>query len=152
VLVFIAAGCYEAPDRWAAANKAAEEKRDAVAEQAVSGGSFNKFFPAVEAPWDIVYQQEKDGFAQAGLTQDGKEVAVLTVADLTSNPSAKDKYQGSPLTIAGFPAAQVGSSATAVLVADRYQVQVRSADPAFDETARERWLAQFDLQGLSAVK
>ncbi len=116
-----------------------------------AGGEFNKFFPQVAAPLDLVYTQEKEGFAQAELSDDGEEVATLSVSDTATNPSARDKFADSDMKIAGYPAAAVGSQGTALLVAGRFQVQVRSRVDSFTEDDRSEWLSRFDLDGIAAL-
>jgi len=138
------------PTRWDQAERASRANPSAVSEEAVPGGSLNRYFPKAEAPFDLVYKQEKSGFAQASLRRAGRPVATLSISDTVSNPSAADKYRGSSRTVAGFPAAAIGSQGTGVLVADRFQVQVRSTDPCFTESDREAWIGKFDLNRLSA--
>jgi hypothetical protein len=96
----------------------------------------------------VQFTQEKEGYAQADLLRDGKKMAQLSISDTDSNPSARDKFKPGARTIAGHPSATVGSLGTAILVANRYQVQVRSIDPAFTAQEREAWLNQFQLGGL----
>ena len=116
-----------------------------------AGGEFNQFFPQVASPLDLVYAQEKEGFAQAELSDDGEEVATLSVSDTATNPSARDKFVDSDLEIAGYPAAAVGSQGTALLIAGRYQVQVRSRVDSFTADDRSEWLSRFDLEGLASL-
>lgn len=123
----------------------------AVAEDAVSGGSLNAFFPAAEAEYDVVYAQEKTGLAQAKLKQAGTEVAVLSIADIRNNPTAAQKYTDSAETLAGYPLAAQGSTGTGILVADRFQVKVQSRAETFTEGDRQTWLEKFDLDGLAAL-
>ena len=69
-----------------------------------------------------------------------------------NNPTAATKFADSESEISGYPAVTQGNSGTAVLVGDRYQVKIRSKDPAFDANDREKWLSKFDLRGLSKLK
>ena len=124
----------------------------AVAKKSEQGSSFNKFFPKAGEGYDRVYTQEKKGFAEAKLKKDGKDLAVMAISDTLNTPSAAAKFQQSTATIGGFPSVQQGSTGTAVLVADRYQVKVLSRDPSFTARDREAWLAKFDLKGLSRLK
>ncbi len=124
----------------------------AVAKDATQGSEFNKFFPKPEPGYERVYTQEKKGFAEAKLKKAGKEVAMLSISDTSSVPSAADKYQKSTEKIGGFPTIEVGNTQTGVLVAKRYQVKVLSRDPSFDKSARQSWIAKFDLNGLAKVK
>lgn len=116
------------------------------------GGEFNRFFPKQSGEWDIVYKQEKSGFALASLQKDGEEVAMLSITDLRSNPSAAEKYQRPEKQIAGYPAVAIGSQGDGVLVASRFQVQVRSQSKQFTPGNREDWIQRFDLEGLSQLQ
>ena len=150
-LMFLSlAGCQDEPTRWDEVQQETEGRNSpAVSEDSVEGGDLNRFFPKVESPFDIVFKQEKQGFAQVSLQKDGQELAVLSISDTTDNPDAKNKYQDSDQTLDGHPMAAAGSKGTAILVADRYQVQARSMDPSFGEAERKEWLQKFDLKSLS---
>jgi len=117
-----------------------------------AGGTFNKFFPQKTGDSDIVFIQEKVGFAEAKLKQSGKEAATLSIADIVGRSGAADKFSSSTMTIAGYPAAQSGSQGTAVLVKNRFQVQVRSKEDSFTADDRRQWLEKFDLRGLENLK
>ena len=150
------AGCTQAPpSRFEQAQQEStqgSQRNQTVSKDAESGGSFNQFFPDASDDFELIYTQEKDGFAQAKLKREGKEMAVLSVFDTISNPDATQKFQDSSQTIDGYPAVQQGSKGTAVLVAERFQVKALSSDPSFAERDRETWLAQFDLNGLAQLK
>jgi hypothetical protein len=149
--LLVAAGCEKTPTRWDEAQQASRGK-PAVANASQSGAAFNRFFPKVEAPFDLVYKQEKSGFVEASLKRDGKEVALLTISDTTNNPVAAEKYEESLEKLGEYPLATVGSQGTGLLVANRYQVQVRSMDESFTEEDRREWLEQFDLTELSQLQ
>jgi hypothetical protein len=152
LLAVAASGCQKSePDRWAKAQKSSTESPEAVSTESVEGSAFNRFFPQVEQPWDIVFKQEKTGFAQASLQNDGREMAVLSVSDTKNNPSAADKYRDAQTQIAGQPRAEIDGNTTGVLAGDRYQVQIRSMDPAFGPQEREAWLAKFDLEAIGRI-
>lgn len=128
-----------APATTAPANKAAVEP----------GKAFNRLFPKDGDGFDVKFTQEKDGYAQADLLKGGKKMAQLSISDTNANPSARDKFNGVTKKLGGFPLAAVGSQGTAVLIANRYQVQVRSLDPAFSAAEREVWISKFNLGGLA---
>lgn len=143
-------GCQKEPTRWDEVQEQTQgTNAPAVSEDSVEGGDLNRFFPEVESPFDIVFKQEKQGFAQASLQEDGTEMLVLSISDTTNTPDAKEKYQSSDQKLDGHPMAAAGSKGTAILVADRYQVQARSMDPSFGEAERIQWLQKFDLKSLS---
>jgi hypothetical protein len=124
----------------------------AVAKEATQGSEFNKFFPDAKDGFERIYTQEKKGFAEAKLKKDGKDVAMLSISDTTSLPSAAQKYAQSTEKILGFPTVEVGTTQTGVLVADHYQVKVLSRAPSFDKGDRQAWISRFDLRGLSKLR
>ncbi|VXD21838.1 conserved exported hypothetical protein [Planktothrix serta PCC 8927] len=126
--------------------------KPAVAQKPVSGGSFNKFFPKSQDGYNVVFTQEKTGFAEAKLNEGGQNVAMLSINDVANNPSAATKYKSSSQTIEGFPAVTQGTNTTAILVANRYQVKVQSRSASFGANNREEWIEKFDLNGLSRLK
>jgi hypothetical protein len=134
-----------APDRSAVGTKPLPAKP-------VAGSVFNKLFPKDGDGYNVTYTQEKSGASLAELTKGGKKLAQLSITDTAGNPPARDKFKTGSQAVAGFPAASVGDLGTAILVGDRFQVQVRSADPAFTADQRAAWLAKFDLAGLQGVQ
>lgn len=116
------------------------------------GSEFNKFFPQQEGEWDLVYKQEKQGFALASLRRDGEELALLSITDLRSNPEAAEKYVDSTGEIKGYPTAEIGSKGLGMLVGSRFQVQVRSESDDFTARDRAEWIRRFDLEGLEGLK
>jgi hypothetical protein len=146
-----------APSRWDTAQDApaieapASEPASATAADILPGSSFNAFFPAEGNGYERIYTQEKSGFAEAKLKQDGAELAMLSVSDTAANPAATTKYQSSDRTIAGYPAKDIGSTATGILVGDRLQVKVLSRNDDFGVSDREVWLEKFDLAGLESL-
>ncbi len=119
---------------------------------ATAGGNLNKFFPQKTGDADVVFIQEKAGFAEAKLKKSGKEVATLSIADIAGRSGAADKFNNSAMMIAGYPAAESGSQGTSVLVKNRFQVQVRSKEDGFTANDRRQWLEKFDLRGLEQLK
>ena len=154
VLLLVSACQSQPPSRFDQAQQESSQQKSgqAVAKEATQGSKFNKFFPGTQAGYERVYTQEKKGFAEAKLKKDGKDVALLSVSDTTSLPTAASKFQNSTKKIAGYPALEVGSTQTAVLVGDRYQVKVLSRDPSFTPSDREAWLEKFKLDGLAKLQ
>ena len=157
--VFFLASCLlltscqqETPSRFDAAQQESTSKgATAVVDSATSGGTFNRYFPDSGDGYQRVYSQEKKGFAQAKLNRDGKEIAILSISDVSNNPSTVDKFQNSTNQIQGYPVVNQGSTGTALLVDDRYQVKIRSKDASFTESDRTEWLGKFNLRGLSKL-
>lgn len=129
-----------------------QKKGQAIAKDATQGSEFNKFFPQASDGYQRVFTQEKKGFAEAKLKQDGKDVAVMAISDTTSLPAAAAKFSNSTKKISGYPALEVGNTQTAILVNDRYQVKVLSRSPSFTAADREAWIQKFNLSGLSRLK
>jgi hypothetical protein len=152
-VLFLTTSCTkQAPSPFDQAQQESRAKgATAVVKEAESGGSFNRYFPNASNGYQRVYTQEKKGFAEAKLTRDGKEVAVMAISDTLNNPTAKTKFQSTQETIGGYPAIKQGSNSTALLVGDRYQIKVSSRDASFAESDRQEWLSKFDLRGLSRL-
>src|SRR5262245_34049175 len=148
-LTLCMAGCYKEASRWEAAQQATEGRKTSVAESAVDGSVFNQFFPKQGEGFNIVFKQEKSGFAQASLQQDGKELAVFSIFDTVSNPDARSKYGTVAEQIAGYPVVTAEAKSLSALVANRFQVQVRSTDRGFGESDRIELLQMFDVAGIS---
>jgi hypothetical protein len=137
------------PSRWEDAQPTTEAQLVVSDGDVIKGSEFNQFFPEASDPFNVVFLQEKEGFAEAKLEYEGDEVATLAISDTANNPSARDKYGQSTKRLAGYPLVAVGSNGTAILVADRFQVQVRSKAEDFAAEDRESWLQEFDLKGLA---
>jgi hypothetical protein len=153
LLLFITA-CSSTPSRYSQVQKDTTRRGapSAVVKTAEKGGTFNKFFPDPTRSYEVVPTQEKKGFAEYKLIKDGKTVAMLSISDTSSLPTAAAKYKNSSETVAGYPAVDQGTTATGVLVNDRYQVKVLSRDPAFTKEDRVAWLQKFDLRGLAKLE
>ncbi len=154
VLLLITSCAKEPPSRFEQAQQQSSQQKSgqAVVKDATQGANFNKFFPSAGSGYERVYTQEKKGFAEAKLKKDGKDVAMLSISDTKSTPSAATKYQQSTKKIGGYPALEIGTTQTGVLVNNRYQVKVLSRDPSFTPRDREAWLQKFDLNGLSRLQ
>ena len=145
-------GCGKEPTRFDKVQQETRRGPAAVSKQALAGSLFNKFFPKAEGDYDVIFSQEKAGFAQAKLVKKGEDVATLSVFDTVSNPEALDKFKATEERFGDYPIAEVGSSGSAVLVADRFQVQIRSQDANFSRFDREDWLKKFDLANLARLQ
>lgn len=123
-----------------------------INQKSVSGAKLNKFFPSASSGYNIVFQQEKKGFAEAKLKKSGQDLAMLSINDVANNPSAVAKFKNSSDEIDGYPSVEVGKNQTSVLVGDRYQVKARSLADDFSPSDREDWIEKFNLSGLSRLK
>lgn len=154
VLLLVTSCTPKTPGRYDQVQKESTQQRSgqAVAKNAEQGSSFNKYFPKSGDGYQSVPAQEKKGFAEYKLNKDGKNVAMLSINDTISTPTAAAKYKQSTQKIAGYPAVDIGNTQTALLVNDRYQVKVLSRAPSFTKSDREAWLQKFDLNGLSRIR
>jgi len=124
----------------------------AVAKTAEQGATFNQFFPDHVQGYEIVPAQEKKGFAEYKVNRDGENVAVISISDTTSLPTAAIKYQSSDFKVGDYPAVDQGAMATGLLINNRYQVKVLSRSPAFTRDDRIAWLEKVDLKGIALLK
>lgn len=153
VLLLITACTPKEPGRFDQVQKESTQQKSgqAVAKNATQGGEFNKFFPSADGGFERVYTQEKKGFAEAKLKKDGKDVALLSISDTTSTPTAAAKFSNSTKKIDGYPAVEVGNTQTAILVG-KYQVKALSRDPSFTASDRAAWIEKFNLAGLAKLQ
>ncbi|MFQ4138241.1 hypothetical protein PGN35_018175 [Nodosilinea sp. PGN35] len=153
-LVLLVTACSSAPSKYDQVQKDTTGFRApaAVDKKAEKGGTFNAFFPGDQGDYNVIPYQEKKGFAEYKLEQGGKTLAMLTISDTTGIPGSAEKYGTATQSIGGFPAVEQGTTATGVLVNDRYQVKVLSRDPSFTKEDRVAWLQKFDLKGLAQLR
>jgi hypothetical protein len=151
-LLLLTSCAQTSPSRYQAVQQQSSKKgATAVVRQSLKGGEFNSFFPAEQDGYKRVYTQEKKGFAEAKLSKDGKDLAVMAISDTLNMPTAKVKFADSTKKIAGYPAVEQGTSTTALLVGDRYQVKVLSRSPSFTAKDRAAWLEKFKLGELAKL-
>lgn len=131
--------------RWDnAADAAAQAPPPKPTAPVAEGSSLNAAFPKDgDGGYKRVFTQEKDGFAEAKLQKDGKDVATLSASDTNANPEAKAKFSDAKEKLGEWPMMTVGKNQTTVLVRDRWQVKVSS--PTLDHEARKTILGTFDL-------
>jgi len=154
LILFVTACAPNPPSRYAQVQKETTQRgaAPAVAKTAEQGAKFNQFFPTKVRGFEIIPTQEKKGFAEYKVNQGDKTVAMLSISDTASLPTAAAKYQQSSSKIAGYPSVEQGTTATGILVNDRYQVKVLSRDPSFTQADRAAWIQKFDLRGLAKLK
>ena len=96
-----------------------------------------------------MFSANKKGYAEAKLSKDGKEVALLAITDLNGKDADKKKFEGATEQVDAYPVATFGKNKTMILVKDRYQVSMSS--PTLNHASRKGLLSKFDLRGLSAA-
>ena len=117
---------------------------------ALPTGSFNKFFPKDgDGGYKRIFSADKEGYAEAKLQKDAKDVAMLSISDTERLATAKGKFEAATEKLEGYPVIKVGNNQTTVLVKDRFQVKVSS--PTLDHEARKSILGTFDLKGLGSL-
>ena len=150
LLLFTALACSKEKKstRWDEAADAATQRTTSATASATApvaeGSNFNAAFPKDgDDGYKRVFTQEKDGFAEAKLQKDGKDVATLSVADTNANAEAKTKFADAKEKLGDSPMMTVGKNQTTVLVGGRWQVKVSSQ--TLDHEARKAILGKFDL-------
>ncbi|KEF43182.1 MAG: hypothetical protein ER33_00100 [Cyanobium sp. CACIAM 14] len=125
---------------------------DVPSAQVVNGTAFNRLFPKPEPGEQLVFTQEKRGFSQARLRQGDQIKALLSISDMLTAPEAREKFRAAPERLQGWPLVEQGSQASALLVADRFQVKVIGQGEGLDAGSRHDLLGAFDLRGLAALE
>jgi hypothetical protein len=119
--------------------------------EVVNGTAFNRLFPKAQAGETIVFTQEKRGFSEARLKSGAQTRALLAISDTSSAPEARNKFLSPVQRLQGWPLVEQGSQASALLVADRFQVKVIGQGSGLDQEQRHELLGAFDLAGLAAL-
>jgi len=124
---------------------------DVAKREVVNGTQFNRLFPTPQPGEQLVFTQEKRGFSQARLKR-GEEVrALLSISDVITAPASLGKFQHSSDMLQNWPLVDQGSQASALLVADRFQVKVIGQGSGLDATQRHELLGAFNLPALAAL-
>ncbi len=125
---------------------------DVPTQQVVNGSAFNRLFPAAEAGTSLTFSQEKRGFSEARLKSGDAVLALLAISDTITAPEARAKFDLARERLDGWPLVEQGEHASALLVADRFQVKVIEQNGALDVGKRHEVLERFDLQGLASLR
>ena len=131
---------------------AAQVAAQAAVAKMVGGEKFKGFFPAADMDGATTKLEKpaKEGFFEVSYKKDKDEVAVMVITDTVGEPRVKDDYKGVKDTAGGYPLKTSGYFKSAILVGDRYQVQITSQRLKPDR--RKAWLEKVDLKGLAALK
>jgi hypothetical protein len=119
--------------------------------EVVNGTLFNRLFPKPQTGEQLVFTQEKRGFSQARLKQGAEVRALLSISDMASSPASRNKFIHSEERLQSWPLVDQGSQASALLVADRFQVKVIGQGNGLDVQQRHELLGSFDLSALAAL-
>lgn len=136
----------------AAPTSTASAAAAAAVARMVDGQKLSPFLLSASAAGatERVDRPAKEGFAEAVYKKGKDDLATVTITDTAGVPAVRDDYQGLKETAAGYPLKTSGYTKSAVLVADRFQVQVLS--PRLKAPERKAWLEKMDLKALGAVK
>ncbi|WP_254943998.1 hypothetical protein [Cyanobium sp. AMD-g] len=125
---------------------------DVPLSQVVNGTAFNRLFPEPDDGDQLVFTQEKRGFSEARLKHGGQVKALLAISDVTTAPEARRKFETSQSRLQGWPLVEQGPQATALLVADRFQIKVIGQGDGLAAEQRQDLIGRFNLRGLAALK
>jgi hypothetical protein len=117
----------------------------------VNGPAFNPLFPELHPGEQLVFTQEKRGFSQARLKEGETTKALLSISDVLTSPSSRAKFDGAKLELQSWPLVDQGTQASALLVADRFQVKVIGQGAGLSADDRHDLLNAFDLKALAAL-
>lgn len=124
---------------------------DIPTREVVNGTRFNRLFPTPQADEQLVFTQEKRGFSQARLKRGAEVTALLSISDVANAPASRDKFASAAERLRNWPLVEQGSQASALLVADRFQVKVIGQGAGLDVEQRHGLLGAFNLEGLAAL-
>lgn len=117
----------------------------------VNGPAFNPLFPKLHPGEQLIFTQEKRGFSQARLKEGDTTKALLSISDVLTSPTTRAKFSGARLELQSWPLVDQGTQASALLVADRFQVKVIGQGAGLTADDRHDLINAFDLKGLAAL-
>lgn len=117
----------------------------------VNGPAFNPLFPKLHPGEQLIFTQEKRGFSQARLKEGDTTKALLSISDVLTSPTTRAKFSGAKLELQSWPLVDQGTQASALLVADRFQVKVIGQGAGLTADDRHDLLNAFDLKALAAL-
>jgi hypothetical protein len=134
------------------ATTTAQAAASAAVAKMVDGERFKPFFPAagMDGATEKAERPPKEGMMEVAYKNGKDDVAVMVITDTAGEPRVRGDYAGTKDTAGGFPLKTSGYFKSAILVADRYQVQLTSQRLKADQ--RKAWLEKVDLAGLKALK
>jgi hypothetical protein len=124
---------------------------DVPTREVVNGPAFNRLFPKPQPGEELIFTQEKRGFSQARLKAGDSTKALLSISDVITAPETRKKFSGTSQQLRSWPLVEQGPQASALLVADRFQVKVIGQGTGLDQEKRHELLDAFDLKGLAAL-
>lgn len=112
--------------------------------------ALKNYFPADGAGGykRVIQSTARDGYAEAALEKDGKEVAVLSISDAERMAYVKAKFESATDKLDGYPLLTSGKDLSTILVNGRFQIKVLSK--TLDAEQRKAILSSFDLKGLGS--
>lgn len=118
----------------------------------VHGDKLNPFFPK-EAPFGtkLIFIDEKWGYSSAYFMQEKDIIAVMSILDSNSYLLAKSKFVNTEEKLFDYPLVYKGSNSQAVLVNNRFQINITHLKKDFQMDPKE-WLLKFDTEGLMKIK
>jgi len=119
----------------------------------VPAAELKKAVPRLPAPFQPVLFLERPGTVTYHVRKGGSLAATLSVRDLSGKDSVRrGLFQGAGQEVQGYPAVPTSmGGGLAVLVGDRFQVEVVSLSPSVGQKRRDAWLDAFDYARLAAL-
>jgi hypothetical protein len=130
---------------------AVAEAKAAVARMVEGAKLLPAFTPAAAGgATERVDRPTKEGVAEVVYKKGKDEIATITITDTIEIPAVREDYKDAKEKVDGFPLKTSGYAKSAILVADRFQVQIQSQRLKAPE--RKAWLEKMDLKALQALK
>jgi len=119
----------------------------------VSANALQRVVPRLPAEYERVLFLQRPGRVTYHIRRAGTLAATFSVRDLSGqDPALKDVFRSATRRVQGYPAVLTSmGGGVAVLVADRFRVEVVSLSPSVGGKRRDTWLGAVDYPRLRAL-
>lgn len=134
------------------AGLAVRASASAAAAAMVDGAKLLAVFPPVglDGATAKTERPTKEGFAEVVYKKGDAEVATVTITDTSAVPAVRDDYKDAKEKVGDSPLKTSGNYKSAMLVADRFQVQIQSQ--RLKAPQRQAWLEKVDVAALGKLR
>ncbi|PWJ40926.1 hypothetical protein [Sediminitomix flava] len=118
----------------------------------IDGKLLQEAFPDSLPKFQIYVTHSAVGMVKAKVINDSsKVIASSSIIDLLNHKNEISRFKKSELSFEDYPLLIKGQNSIAILVADRFQVQIKSLSQSFNDDRIKERFKQFDLEKLKAL-
>lgn len=119
----------------------------------IHGDKLNPFFPQeIPVGMKLIFSDEKWGYSSAYIMFEKQFLGIISILDCNSYLAAKGKFVHPNEELLDYPLVKKGTNSQAILVNDRFQINVTHLKKDLAPLDHKEWLLKFDTEGLMKIK